>query len=49
MVYPACPNGTGGMSQPSQHLEALKRAGLEADVVVVVVVVVDVVPGSSVQ
>ena len=45
MVYPACPNGTGGMSQPSQHLEALKRAGLEADVVVVV----DVVPGSSVQ
>ena len=49
MVYPACPNGTGGMSQPSQHLEALKRAGLEAVAVDVVVVVVVVVPGSSVQ
>ena len=49
-------HGLPGMSQRNgrhvpafQHLEALKRAGLEADVVVVVVDVVDVVPGSSVQ
>ena len=53
MLYTTCPIGTGGMSQPSQHVEALKRAGLEAlaavvcFVVVVVVVAVVVVVGGG--
>ena len=47
MLYPACPIGTGGMSQPSQHVEALKRAGLEALAAVVCFVVVVVVAGGG--